>query len=365
MIINKTKLPAEEISLAIEEAISFFLSIYPDATPSLDYNIILCDDFQSLEEEWRAYYGHEEDAHLPLSYDGQFLPPTKKTATLTMLVRINRDVIVGAEQYHTEMEYGREEPSETRGLMLIPFFMFLELLLHEFSHLCSYGRMMSLTAWADPQLPSHNLDYHLHDEFIARIRGTEAMLRMVKDLLEPDLIYSLYVNYVNDVKQQYLDRMEEVKGTVAKARTDLEAELPEMQKRQGMSLEDMVIGLEEELGHRLEFGIVDGKVKLSDLEVIEFDAVDELEEKLKPYLYVLRNQYAVYEGTQFTGALVGFYLAFCTPVSSSACADNDKRGWELQLESVINTPFWKYMDVETVKEQDGEFRDWLIEHAGG
>ena len=41
-----------------------------------------------------------------------------------------------------------------------------------------------------------------------------------------------------------------------------------------------------------------------------------------------------------------------------------QRGWELNLAKVIATPFWKYMDVEKVKEQDGKFRDWLIKQAG-
>lgn len=340
------------ISDAIEEAICFFLQVYP-YQPVCSYEIILCGSFESLEEEWRNYYGYGSSNSLPLHYDGQFLVPEKKTDKLTILVSLKETVIAGAEQYFKEVRNEKEEPSEGRGLKLLAFFHFIELLCHEFSHLCSYDRMMSLTSWSDPMLPAHCYDYHLHDEFISRIRGMEVMLRMGSSLMEPDLIYSLYTGYVRDTKVQFKERTAEVRKTVDKARKDLEAALPGMQLREGLTDEEMVDGLEYELGHKLQYGRVDGRIRLSELETMEFSAVDEMAEPMKAYIYALKNPYAVYEGTQFTGALVGFYKAFCCTVCS----------WIMELEKVIDTPFWEYLDIDTVKKQDEIFRQWLLDRA--
>ena len=352
MIINRTNMSIGCIPGAVEEAIDFLLQLYPYRL-ACGYNIILCDSFDDLEREWRKYYGYSESRTLPLHYDGQFLAPETKTEQLTILICLKETVIAGAEQYFKEKNSGREEPSEERGLRLLAFFHFVELLCHEFSHLCSYDRMMALTNWSDPMLPAHNHDYHLHDEFIARIRGTEVMLRMGASLMETDLIYSLYVGYVNDTKAQFMERTAEVRETVKKARQDLEAALPGMQFRENLTDDEMIEGLEYELGHKLQYGRVDGRIRLSDLEAMEFSAVDEMAEPMKGYIYALKNPYAVYEGTQFTGALVGFYNAFCP----------DETCWNMNLEQVISKPFWQYLDINIVKEQDEKFRQWLVSRA--
>ena len=352
MVINKTDMSIGCIPDAIEEAICFFLQIYP-YQPVCSYEIILCDNFENLEREWRNYYSYNADNSLPLHYDGQFLAPEKRTDKLTILLSLKESAIVGAEQYFKEVRNGTEMPSESRGLKLLAFFHFIELLCHEFSHLCSYDRMMSLTSWADPMLPAHNYDYHLHDEFIARIRGTEVMLRMGAPLMEPNLIYSLYAGYVSDTKTQFKERTAEVKETVKKAREDLEAALPGMQLREDLTDEEMLEGLEYELGHKLQYGWEDGKIRLSELEAIEFSAVDEMAEPMKAYIYVLKNPYAVYEGTQFNGALVGFYKAFC----------KDNSRWIMELDKVIDKPFWEYLDIDEVKKQDEIFREWLMDQA--
>ena len=352
MVINKTDMSIGCIPDAIEEAICFFLQIYP-YQPVCSYEIILCDNFENLEREWRNYYSYNADNSLPLHYDGQFLAPEKRTDKLTILLSLKESAIVGAEQYFKEVRNGTEMPSESRGLKLLAFFHFIELLCHEFSHLCSYDRMMSLISWTDPMLPAHNYDYHLHDEFIARIRGTEVMLRMGASLMEPNLIYSLYAGYVSDTKTQFKERTAEVKETVKKAREDLEAALPGMQLREDLTDEEMLEGLEYELGHKLQYGWEDGKIRLSELEAIEFSAVDEIAEPMKAYIYILKNPYAVYEGTQFNGALVGFYKAFC----------KDNSSWIMELEKVIDKPFWEYLDIDKVKKQDEIFREWLMDQA--
>ena len=349
MIINKTSLVTDTVKQVIEEAINFFLKVYP-YSPVCGYNIILCDSFESLEQEWREYFGFDETESLPLDYDGQFLFPDVRTDKLTILVKISEEVIKGAQQFLKEELNGIEEPSEERAMKLMPLFHFLELFCHEFSHLCSYDRMMVLTDWADPRLPAHNYDYHLHDEFLARVRGMEAMLRMGTPYMETNLIYSLYMSFMKGTKNQFEARLEEVDKDIERVRLELEEELPFMQMAEGLSDEGMVAALEKELGHKLQYGYVDGKLELSDIEVIEFSVVDELVDMLKSYLYVARNKYAVYEGTQFAGTAVGFYAAFC--------GGNDV--WDMQLEHVIDIPFWEYLDAGKVKGQNELFWKWLM-----
>ncbi len=352
MIINKTSLSADPIGEMIEDAIAFFLRIYP-YNIVCDYDIILCDSFESLEDEWRDYYGFDEYESLPMNYDGQFFAPDEKKDKLLIVVKISEDAITGAQQYLKEKQNGVEEPSEERAAKLISLFYFLELFCHEFSHLCSYDRMMVLTDWADPRLPAHNYDYHLHDEFIARVRGMEIMLRMGAPYMEAELIYSLYVSYMEATREQFEDRSEEVTEAIVDVRLELEEELSLMQMAEGLSDEGMVATMEEELGHKLQYGFVDGKLELSDLEVIEFSLVDELAEELKSYLYAAKNKYAVYEGTQYAGTAVGFYSAFCA----------EDIGWDMRLENIINIPFWNYLDDEKVRSQNETFWKWFVKRV--
>ncbi len=63
--------------------------------------------------------------------------------------------------------------------------------------------MVALTNWSDPMLPAHNHDYHLHDEFIVRIRGMEVMLRMGA-FLNVRAIYNNLQKNVHETRE-YLD----------------------------------------------------------------------------------------------------------------------------------------------------------------
>lgn len=353
MIINKTSLSVDSIEEVIKDATAFFLRVYPYSLVC-DYDIILCDSFESIEQEWRDYYGFDEDEYLPLNYDGQFFAPDVGQDKLLIVVKISEDVIIGAQQYMKEKQNGIEEPSEERAAKLIPLLYFLELFCHEFSHLCSYDRMMVLTDWADPRLPAHNYDYHLHDEFIARVRGIEIMLRMGTPYIDPALIYSLNTSYVMATHEQLQDRQEEVRDTIMDIRLELEEGLPLMQFNEGMSNEEVVAQLERDLGHKLQYGYVDGELKLSDLEVIEFSIVDVFAEELISYPYCIRNKYAVYEGTQLAGTIAGFYAAFC----------GDDGGWDMSLEKVIDIPFWKYMNEAKLRKQFDTFQEWLTERLG-
>ena len=492
MIINKTALPSDIITRTIEDAIRFFLDLYPDVHLTCAYDIVLCDSTGSLQDEWRRYYGFDQDRVLPLPYDGQFLSPVEKTDTLTILACVKEEILAGAAQYHREVDHGLESPLEQdeleeRGLKLMPFYEFVELLFHEFSHLCSFDRMMTLTDWADPQMSVNVLDYHLHDEFIARIRGTEAMLRMGAPYMETDLIYSLYQYYMTGLTESFNDRYKGTLEYINKARFFLHQEMMELQGEfdeddldwdeddfddlydedgfdeenldeeiteklrnsfhklffssdeadpdedpednipedfkqfihdllygsddnddgdisdeddswtdddwsaaPALTDEELLHYLEQNLGHKLRYGFVDeaeesgslvesskiiitasGRpLRITDLEVIEFYVPDEEKtHQLQVFDYFLKNPYAMYEGTQLAGMSAAFWRAFCGSAADPSVQDiNDGNtgvdDWNLQLDQVIDIPFWQYIDREKIERQTQAFFVWLTERSG-
>lgn len=352
------------IRVIIEE----YLRVYPFCRPSCSAEIILCENNKHMEEEWRRYYGHHPEKEFPIEYDGQFLPAVSKSDVLTILACVNANVISGAEQYLYEKENGslKNAPTDERGLKMLPFWHFVELVMHEFSHLASYDKLMLLTNWTNPSLPIDDLDYHLHDEFITRIRGIYAMLLMAEPYMETDMLYSLYVGYINDEQNQFLKRMDSVRELDERYRDNIRRDLAHMQRQLRLSNELLAEEIEKELGHPLEYGGAweDGALKLSKLEIIEFYAVDEFEEMMKPLLYIHRNSFAVYEGTQFAGASAGFFQAMThmegqeNHFSNLMIAED-----ELHLENVIDIPFWKYFDLEKIKKQNDVFRELLVQRT--
>ena len=88
MIINKTSVSIGHIPEVIEEAIDYFLTYYR-CQPVCSYDIILCADFESLQEEWRNYNSYGADVVLPLRYDGQFLVPWERTDKLVILASMD------------------------------------------------------------------------------------------------------------------------------------------------------------------------------------------------------------------------------------------------------------------------------------
>lgn len=499
MITNKTSFPSSFIVRSVEDAIAFFCSFY-NTSPSLDYHVILCEDFDSLQDEWRAYYGYGAEREMPLDYDGQFLAPTQKTDTLTMLVCVDEEVAEGAERYYYEVEHGSKvdtkDPDilEERGLTLMPFFEFIELLLHEFSHLCSYDRMMAFTNWANPEMNKIGYDYHLHDEFIARIRGTEAMLRMMQPYTELGLLYSLYQYYLSGMQKAYEERIAMTATFIANLRELLTEELMDLQMdeedwdfwdywndeyadddvdwedeelgeeltnelisimeeekaklkelsalleekaknlRESISAnewgrtlseepvqglfdgsdfdledddlyddfddfdedfppltdKDVVEYVEEKIGHKLTYGLVEeteddreddmddddliyldsGRaLKITDDEALEFYARGETERTVEPYMEFLKNPFAVYEGTQYAGMLIGFYRACCEDSwragdghrdrEEGAGEENAEHDWNLHLDEILDIPFWQYLNLDRVQEQGVAFEDWL------
>lgn len=360
-IINRiSRLNSTEVSLAevgILESMNYFLRVYTFLEPHCGISVILCDKVEDLEKEWNKYYGYGDEAGLPLKFDGQFLVPDEKTDILSMIICVNKDQIEGIEQYYHEKENGSlaGTPTEERGLKMMAFWHFVELVMHEFSHMCSYDRMMRLIDWEDTRM-SKDIDYHLHDEYLARFRGTKAMLLMAEPYMETDMLFSLYLGYWTDLGDSFRKRQEETKDFIEHERELLGQALPDLQEMTGLDDEGFVKMLEEEFGHKLKYGgeKLDGNLRLSDYEVIEFSAVDEIAELTEPYLYFLRNPVAVYEGVQFAGMITAFYDYLCDDKDLMIGEE------ELHLENVIDIPFWNYVDASRINQQANRFKAELI-----
>ena len=83
-----------------------------------------------------------------------------------------------------------------------------------------------------------------------------------------------------------------------------------------------------------------------------------------PLLYIHRNSFAVYEGTQFAGATTGFFEAMVRMEKaedrySSLMTKED----ELRLEKVIDVPFWKYFNLKKIKQQNDVLRSLLVQRT--
>ena len=74
-----------------------------------------------------------------------------------------------------------------RGNELLAFRYTMEVILHEFSHALNYEKMMDDTGWTDLDMPTHDPDYFLWDEFLAKYRSMLVSLKMI-----PTMEYALF-----------------------------------------------------------------------------------------------------------------------------------------------------------------------------
>ncbi len=65
-----------------------------------------------------------------------------------------------------------------RGNELLAFRYTMEVILHEFSHALNYEKVMEDTGWTDLDMPIHNPDYFLCDEFLAKYRSMLVSLKI-------------------------------------------------------------------------------------------------------------------------------------------------------------------------------------------
>ena len=77
-----------------------------------------------------------------------------------------------------------------RGNGLLAFRYTMEVILHEFSHALNYEKMMDDTGWIDLDMPTHDPDYFLWDEFLAKYRSMLVSLKMIP-MMEHALFFSI------------------------------------------------------------------------------------------------------------------------------------------------------------------------------
>ena len=361
-IINRTSFPYDTIEKMITAAVYAYHAVF--SPPSCDVEIIACKDeadFRSLAEQ---YTGEEETFR---DCNGYFLCPKGKGGTLRILV-IVKDT-EGAEQYFSELENGSlrdaglpRQEIEKRGIRLARFCHFAELVQHEYSHLCSFENLMEATAWKDPEIGIHSMDYHLYDEVIARYRGTCAMLKMIEDYAETDLLYTLWMSYWEDTVKSFREEKEKMQDFILRQQAGIETTILAQMEAMGMTAGETAAELELELGHGLRFGGETSKrgvPKLSPEEVVEFLMVDDVEgadlifRRAIPLLYFARNSCATYQGAQLTGLVHAFYdfLGNAAPR-------------EYNLSDLMAVPYYETADVDGIRKELDALPDLFVKRAG-
>lgn len=358
---NRTSISDDYLTPILTDSINAYTDLYSAAQSTVEF--IIFDSMDELKRV-RSQMTDEPD---DLDYDGNFVPPKKKSDTLTILALMKDKNLVGAEQYFKEKENGSLRDAdipdrEVRGEKLMAFFEFAEMIQHEYSHLCSYERLMTAIDWADPLCLGHDWNYHLHDEFIARYRGTRAMLHMMEPYAEPNLLYSLWIGYWDDLNNDHKKHIEDVKKFLSDRAKGIEAETLMFMKQNGLSGSDMVAELEHELGHPLYFGgelTAAGVPKMSAMEIAEFMTFEDTKKRTIPLMYVIRNPYASYHGAQLLGLIQAFHDHF----SAGHCD-----GLEMEyvdLVEAMKTPYYEYVDAAKAKKTLDSFIEIFTDYCRG
>ena len=362
---NNTRIDDALLITILKEAVDAYADLY---TPSSSESSESCEFPESSgnpEVEFQVFDSKDEmkkvrieltdDSSDNEDYDGNFVSPKQKSNLLTILALVKDEALAGAEQYFMEKKNGSLRDADisfeeraVRGEKLMAFFGFVEMIQHEYSHLCNYEQLMKATDWADPGIAGHDWNYHLHDEFIARYRGTRAMLHMIEAYAEPNLLYSLWMGYWDDLKSCHESHLEKVKKLLEDSAKGIEAETLSYMRQNRLSGSDMAAELEQELGHPLHFQgeLKDSGVpKMSALEIAEFLNVDEMKKKAIPLSYVIRNPYASYHGAQLFGLIQAFHDHFSEGNPDGLeLSDSD-----LNLTEAMKTPYYEYVDGRKVK----------------
>lgn len=361
ILTNHTAIPDDYLNRILRDVIDAYTDLYDPASSEVEFII-----FDSMDELKRARVQMTDEPD-DMDYDGNFVSPKGKTDTLTILALLKEKNLAGAEQYFMEKENGSLRDADIpdseraeRGEKLMAFFEFVEMIQHEYSHLCSYERLMRATDWADPLILGHDWNYHLHDEFIARYRGTRAMLHMMEPYAEKNLLYSLWMGYWNDLNNDNKNYIEDVKKFLADRAKGIEVETLMFMKQNGLTDADMVSELEHELGHPLYFGgelTAAGVPKMSALEIAEFMTFEDTKKRTIPLMYVIRNPYASYHGAQLLGLIQAFHDYF----SAGHCD-----GLEMEcvdLVEAMKTPYYEYAEAAKAKKTLDSFIETFTDYC--
>ncbi len=348
-IVNHTGYPDEFIAAVLQECVDGYIELH--AQPHSEVEFIICDKMEEVKSIRNNLVDDSGDG----DYNGIFLPPKAKTDTLTILALLNEREAKGAERFFREKRRGTLRDAdipdrEERGVALMAFFEFMEMIQHEYSHLCSYERVMDATDWVDPLMMGHDWNYHLHDEFIARYRGTRAMLKYAKPYMESNLVYSLWMGTYNDLITDFKEQITAIRLWLKKEAMGIEQESTLFMKANGMTAQDMVMDLEHELGHRLYFkGELNdrGFPKLSPIEVVEFMTFKDTAHHTIPIMYAVKNSYATYQGAQLSGLIQAFHDHMSDLLGKSD--GFEMKDEYLDLVKVIGIEYYEYTDAEKIK----------------
>lgn len=349
IITNYSVMPDILAERAVKECVGAYEALY--GRPSSDVEIILCSSKAEMEEERIRIQGEDEFEDRK-NYNGAFLPPVQFADTLTITIIAEEKAAAGAKQYFREKDTASlrdavlpDPEREKRGLKLMAFFGFAETLQHEYSHLCSFEALMKATDWKDPGFVKYSQDYHLHDEFIARYRGTFACLKMAEPLMENNLLYSLWNMYWDSAVKGFREEKTLIAAEVKRIREGGRDSIRAFMHAEGLSPEEMTKELEYELGHPLQYRSeldVDGVPRLSDLEAVEFVCVEETRRAVIPMIYAVKNRTATYEGVQMFGLVHAYYdfLSEKTGAGDPGLILNPKA---LSLPDVMDIPYFDYV----------------------
>ena len=364
-IVNRSDKQDDTLQQMIGAAVDAYHSVF--AQPSCEVEIIVCRDPDDLGDLAEKHTGSRDEFR---EYAGNFLCPKKKGDFFRILVCVKDDAVVGASHYFEERRSGSlrdadlpQETRERRGIELGNYCQFVEMLQHEYSHLCSFEKLMEATDWADPAIGAHSMDYHLYDEMIARYRGTYAMLRMMEPFMERDLIYTMWMHLWQVEVDAFKDESGKMRNQIAHFREEIERGLLADMRSTGMSGKDAVREMEYELGHPLANG---GKLtemgvpQLSDVEVVEFFMFDDFTDdeaeiagtvlrRGLPMLYFAHNSYASYQGAQLVGLVNSFYDFLSV-----------REPRVLELTGLMGEPYYETIDVEALNRKLNEFADLFM-----
>ena len=353
-IVNHTSVPDEFLHRIVRMAIGGYEVAFQG--PACAVEVIACRDRVELKALIMEHLGEETNLR---DYDGNFLcPHSPDDGPYRILVTVKDEALLGARRYFAELQEGSRrdvdlprEEREKRGIELANFCHFLEMVQHEYSHLCSYAKLMS--AGVDPEIGNHSLDYHLYDEEIARYRGTYAMLCMMEPFAERDLLYTLWMGYWDELLAEF----QEYGKTLDEILRQQYEEIAQMYWAYDFTPDQIARDFETELGHPLEYG---GEVselgipKLSPEEVAEYlmvddeDIAEEVYRHCAPLLYHSKNPYATYEGAQVIGLVHAFYDFL-----------KGKRR-EHDLLSLMEKPYHETVDMEGARAELEEFPELFM-----
>ena len=366
-ITNHSSVPDAILQQMIAAAVDAYQDIYE--APSCDVEITVCRDRAEMNQLALEHTGDTENKE----YNGMFLCPHDQHEPFRILLLVKDDAVVGAKRFFQEVENGSQrdedmpqEERERRGLELAAYCHFVEMLQHEYSHLCSCERLMLATDWEDPLISAHSQDYHLYDETIARYRGTYAMLVMMQPYMEIDLLYTMWMGYWNDLLKSYQKETEALKDFLTQQRNEIEAQNLEYMHYARKSGREAIAEMERELGHPLKFHnelTEKGAPKLTAEEVAEFLLCDDFEDpelnetifrKVTSLVYFAKNPYATYEGAQIEGLVHAFY-DFLRMETGQTVGER-----KLELNSVIDTPYYKTANLLETNEEVKQFADLFM-----